>query len=219
MSCAVKLGWAGYCEKFVYLYQNIRHHRRRIFCRYVCYWRRKMRTWIWWENLNEIDHWVDTGIEGKIIIKLILNTWMWGRGLDSSERRDMWWAVVSTLMNLRFPWNARNFWNIWETLRFQAGLYYMCLVIFWFGHPPTPLWKFILKWSGWTSWIQNCHLSFNCCTLIGITSDSTGFVTLMYLRNALPKIIMSAAPNVFNILIKLIFSYYTKWIIASYVFY
>jgi hypothetical protein len=32
-----------------------------------------MCTGIGWENLNEIDHWEDISIEGKIILKLILN--------------------------------------------------------------------------------------------------------------------------------------------------
>ena len=158
--CAVKVGWAGYCEKFMYLYQNIRHHRGQIVCPYICYWRTEMRTGIWWENLNEIHQREDrrTRRRGKIILKQILNTLMWGRGLDSSECRDRWWAVVNTLMNIRFPWNTGNFWNTWVALRVQAGLCYVRLVIFWYGHPCENL---ILKWCDWTSWIEDSHLSFN----------------------------------------------------------
>jgi hypothetical protein len=52
-------------------------------------------------------------------------------------------------------------------------------------------------------------------TFIAIVNYITGFVTLMYPRNVSSKIIMSAAPDVFNVLIKLIFSYCTKWIIAN----
>ena len=55
-------------------------------------------------------------------------------------------------------------------------------------------------------------------SFIGIINDITRIVIFTYLRSALSKIIMSAAPNVFNISIKLIFSYYTKWIIANYLF-
>jgi hypothetical protein len=56
-----------------------------------------MRTGIWWENRKEIDHLDDIAIDGKIILKLILKTWMRGRGLDSSKDKDKSRAGVNTV--------------------------------------------------------------------------------------------------------------------------
>jgi hypothetical protein len=67
----------------------------------VCYLRRDMGTEIWWEGPEEIGHLEDIRIDGKIILKLILKTWMGGRGLDSAEDRNKWWAVESTAFSLK----------------------------------------------------------------------------------------------------------------------
>jgi hypothetical protein len=41
----------------------------------------------------------DQGIDGTIILKLILEKWDEEHGLD----RDGWWAFVNVIMNLRVP--------------------------------------------------------------------------------------------------------------------
>jgi hypothetical protein len=59
----------------------------------------------WWENLRERDHWGDTGIDGRIILRWIIRKWDVG-GMDSielAEDRDRWWALVDAVMNLRVP--------------------------------------------------------------------------------------------------------------------
>jgi hypothetical protein len=35
--------------------------------------RRKMHTGLWWGNLKERDHFQDTGVDGEITLKWILN--------------------------------------------------------------------------------------------------------------------------------------------------
>jgi hypothetical protein len=57
-----------------------------------------------WRNLEEIDHWGDPGIEGRIILRWILRKW--DRGIDLNnlaQNRDRWRAFLNTAMNVRFP--------------------------------------------------------------------------------------------------------------------
>jgi hypothetical protein len=35
----------------------------------------------WWGNLRERDHLEDTGIDGRIILRWIFRTWVWGYGM------------------------------------------------------------------------------------------------------------------------------------------
>ena len=52
----------------------------------------------------------DRGIDGRIILKWLLEKWdgdtYW---IDLAEDRDRWRAVVNAVMNLRVPLNAGNF--------------------------------------------------------------------------------------------------------------
>jgi hypothetical protein len=47
----------------------------------------------------EEDHLKDSGIDGKILLKLIFKKWVGGHGL--AKNRDRWWAVVNAMMNPR----------------------------------------------------------------------------------------------------------------------
>jgi len=78
----------------------------------MCYiWGRgEMHTGFWWGRLKEGDHLEDLGIEGRIILKLILKNTMWiMHWIDLTQDRVKWQAVVNVVMNLWVPLNARNF--------------------------------------------------------------------------------------------------------------
>jgi hypothetical protein len=64
-------------------------------------------TGFWWENLREVDHWGDPGIDGKIILGWIFEKWVCG--LDGAQDKGRWRALVNAVMNLRVPLNAGNF--------------------------------------------------------------------------------------------------------------
>jgi len=64
----------------------------------------------WWGNLRERNPFEDLGIEGRIILKLILNH-LGGRGLDLVM--DEWRARVNAVMNIPIikPTRCTNFSN------------------------------------------------------------------------------------------------------------
>ena len=63
-----------------------------------------MPTGFWWGNLSAGDHLEDPDINGRIILKWILEKWNGGRDwIDLARHRDRWRAVVNAAMNLRFP--------------------------------------------------------------------------------------------------------------------
>ena len=63
-----------------------------------------MCTGFWWGNLRAGDHLEDPGIDGRIVLKWILQKWDGGMDwIDGSLERDGWCAVVNAVMNLRFP--------------------------------------------------------------------------------------------------------------------
>ena len=54
----------------------------------------------WWGNLTERVHLEDLVVDGRIILKWILEKWDrdW---FDVAQDRDRWWALVNAIMNLR----------------------------------------------------------------------------------------------------------------------
>ena len=62
--------------------------------------RGEVYTGFWFGNLRERDHSEDTAIDGKIILKWILN-WVGRDGL--AEERDKWWAILYTVMRIWVP--------------------------------------------------------------------------------------------------------------------
>ena len=63
-----------------------------------------MHAEFWWENLSEGDHLEDSGLDGRVILKWIFEKWDGVMDCtDLVQDRDRWRAVVSSVMNLRFP--------------------------------------------------------------------------------------------------------------------
>jgi hypothetical protein len=72
-----------------------------------CTWhilgRRGLHTGVWWRNLQKRDHLEDLGIDGRIILKWILNRLVKLRLDEMAVDRDERWAVMSVVMNLWIP--------------------------------------------------------------------------------------------------------------------
>jgi hypothetical protein len=67
--------------------------------------RMRLHTKFWSENLKVRDHSEDIGLDGRIILEWILWKSAW-EGVDwihVAQDRDLWRAVVNTVMNLRVP--------------------------------------------------------------------------------------------------------------------
>ena len=63
-----------------------------------------MHTRFWQENLRKEDHLEDPGVDGRIILKSIIEKWDRGKDcIDLAQDRDRWRAVVNAVMNLRVP--------------------------------------------------------------------------------------------------------------------
>ena len=60
-----------------------------------------MYTEFWSGNLRQVDHLNDSGVDGRIILKLKVG---WGMDwIDLAQDRDRWRAFVNVVMNLRVP--------------------------------------------------------------------------------------------------------------------
>ena len=55
----------------------------------------------WWENLREGDHWENLGVDGRIILKRILEKWDGGtHRIYLAQDRGTWRTLVNAVMNL-----------------------------------------------------------------------------------------------------------------------
>ena len=55
------------------------------------------------ENLRERDYWGDPKMDGRIILRWIFRKWEGVWGLELTEDRDRWQALVNMVMNLWVP--------------------------------------------------------------------------------------------------------------------
>ena len=63
-----------------------------------------MYTGFGWGNLKEREHLKDAGVDGRIILKWISGSGMWGHELDDlAQDRGRWRALVKAVMNFRAP--------------------------------------------------------------------------------------------------------------------
>jgi hypothetical protein len=59
---------------------------------------------VWRGNLREGDHLEDRGVDGRIIMKSIVEKWDGGMDwIDLAQDRDRWRTVVNAVMNLVVP--------------------------------------------------------------------------------------------------------------------
>jgi CRISPR/Cas system-associated protein Cas7 (RAMP superfamily) len=73
--------------------------------------RREACAGVWWGNLRGKDHWVDPGVDGRIILKIDLQEvgcWVmdW---IGLAQDRERWRVLVNAVMNLRVPLNFGEF--------------------------------------------------------------------------------------------------------------
>jgi hypothetical protein len=75
------------------------------------------------ENMKGRSYWGDLALDGRMLLKRILN-----KCVGDVERiclvrvRDQWLAVVNTALNFRLPLKERNFLTCWTTTSFSSSI-------------------------------------------------------------------------------------------------
>jgi hypothetical protein len=66
---------------------------------------RESCTVFWWRNLREGDHLGDPGIDGRVILRWIIQELGYGGKdwMNVAQGRDRWWALMNVVMNLQVP--------------------------------------------------------------------------------------------------------------------
>jgi len=62
-------------------------------------WTGELHTGFWWENIKEIDHLKDLGVNGNVQ-EVGWESTDWN---DLAQNRDRWRAIMNTIMYFRFP--------------------------------------------------------------------------------------------------------------------
>jgi hypothetical protein len=62
-----------------------------------------------WGNLRKRDHFEDTGIDGRIILRCVFRKLGGMCWIDPAQDRDRRRALVNAVMNFRVPQNAGTF--------------------------------------------------------------------------------------------------------------
>ena len=63
-----------------------------------------MRIGFWWGNLREGDYFEYLAVDGRIILKWILQKWDGGMNwLDLAQDRNRWRGIVNAVMNVVVP--------------------------------------------------------------------------------------------------------------------
>jgi len=71
--------------------------------------RKKAYTGLWWGNLRERNCLKVPGVDGRLIVRWIVRSWMWGMYcVDVAQDRGRWRELVNAVMKLRVPQNAGN---------------------------------------------------------------------------------------------------------------
>jgi hypothetical protein len=66
--------------------------------------RKQVHTGFGWGNSKEGDYLEDTSVDGRVILKWILEKWDGGVDwIDLAQDRDRWRAVVNAVMNVQDP--------------------------------------------------------------------------------------------------------------------
>jgi hypothetical protein len=65
-----------------------------------------MHAGFWLGDLREREHLEGLGLDGMMPLKWSFSKWWTGLGLPQNKGKRL---VVKTAMNIRFPWNVRNF--------------------------------------------------------------------------------------------------------------